>query len=587
MSSSSPSDDSQFVGLDFIRELDAREKLEIGGDALTELHHFVMRRLDIVDRELNTFMERMKCAEFSELFDELERCVISGEKSKSSSSSSSSSSEAGEKDDEEKDVWRLWRDFWLKKYAQESVACRLVPTLLSSGDCSGTLLPDCRSANTSPRSRDYIDLELSSPSSSTLASVLINASAQSDGGGVRASTSSPAVFGSGCDVLVRSADAKIPSSWCVDSNQCFVDAFEQIIAKELNDDDDDDDDGSDGDGIVASSVYGRSGSGSDGELLPIMNDGYEEDAGDLSPTKPLFRAGSGDDQVLIADDGGRGLADSVSLFRAGSDMDDDEFVIFNDECGRAGSDGDGGDEFMILDDQHEANKERFAELDGLEHSLLDADLPQNTCRACRKHEVQVFCIVCKKRMCAECFDVLHIADKPTEVLASSSLADSASDSNDDDDDDDDDDEEQACEQPTCKRRYEAARNTLAKHKRLSLQALSDMHRTDLSTFEQQDWQDMNEETMTEYYHCSARERLGRNHVALELRYLSNNYRLRLIQDFLFCAQTYGKIIISEMFLPLEKQTFPPFPIGGHAGGVKYKVRKYVSLSLLPLLCVFY
>jgi hypothetical protein len=42
------------------------------------------------------------------------------------------------------------------------------------------------------------------------------------------------------------------------------------------------------------------------------------------------------------------------------------------------------------------------------------------------------------------------------------------------------------------------------------------------------------------------------------------------QDFLFSAKTYGKIIISERFLPDDKKTIKPIPeVGGKIGGIKY------------------
>jgi hypothetical protein len=42
------------------------------------------------------------------------------------------------------------------------------------------------------------------------------------------------------------------------------------------------------------------------------------------------------------------------------------------------------------------------------------------------------------------------------------------------------------------------------------------------------------------------------------------------QDFLFSAKTYGKIIISERFLPDDKKTIKPQPeVGGKIGGIKY------------------
>jgi hypothetical protein len=42
------------------------------------------------------------------------------------------------------------------------------------------------------------------------------------------------------------------------------------------------------------------------------------------------------------------------------------------------------------------------------------------------------------------------------------------------------------------------------------------------------------------------------------------------QDFLFSARTYGKIIVSERFLPDDKKTIKPLPsAGGKIGGIKY------------------
>lgn len=46
----------------------------------------------------------------------------------------------------------------------------------------------------------------------------------------------------------------------------------------------------------------------------------------------------------------------------------------------------------------------------------------------------------------------------------------------------------------------------------------------------------------------------------------------LAQDFMYTATMYGKIIISEKFLPPEKKTIRPIDIGGIAGGHKYLVR---------------
>eukprot|EP01117_Protostelium_nocturnum_P014543 TRINITY_DN5541_c0_g1_i4.p1 TRINITY_DN5541_c0_g1~~TRINITY_DN5541_c0_g1_i4.p1 ORF type:complete len:905 (-),score=337.74 TRINITY_DN5541_c0_g1_i4:2149-4863(-) len=43
----------------------------------------------------------------------------------------------------------------------------------------------------------------------------------------------------------------------------------------------------------------------------------------------------------------------------------------------------------------------------------------------------------------------------------------------------------------------------------------------------------------------------------------------LAQDFVHCAKTYGKLIISELYLPNDQKTIRPCDIGGFAGGLKY------------------
>ena len=47
--------------------------------------------------------------------------------------------------------------------------------------------------------------------------------------------------------------------------------------------------------------------------------------------------------------------------------------------------------------------------------------------------------------------------------------------------------------------------------------------------------------------------------------------INIAKDFLHVAQTYGKIIITERFVPVEQKTIKPIDIGGKAGGVKYIV----------------
>jgi hypothetical protein len=47
-------------------------------------------------------------------------------------------------------------------------------------------------------------------------------------------------------------------------------------------------------------------------------------------------------------------------------------------------------------------------------------------------------------------------------------------------------------------------------------------------------------------------------------------RLRnLAHDFISTAEMYGKIIISEFYLPVEEKTIKPFSAGGIAGGMKF------------------
>ena len=44
-----------------------------------------------------------------------------------------------------------------------------------------------------------------------------------------------------------------------------------------------------------------------------------------------------------------------------------------------------------------------------------------------------------------------------------------------------------------------------------------------------------------------------------------------MQDFIYSARAYGKIIISEAFLPDDQKTIRPSLVGGQAGGDKYIV----------------
>lgn len=46
----------------------------------------------------------------------------------------------------------------------------------------------------------------------------------------------------------------------------------------------------------------------------------------------------------------------------------------------------------------------------------------------------------------------------------------------------------------------------------------------------------------------------------------------LAHDFVYAAQTYGRIIISERYLSNEQKTIKPKSMGGIAGGEKYIVQ---------------
>eukprot|EP01114_Cavostelium_apophysatum_P011844 TRINITY_DN2636_c0_g1_i2.p1 TRINITY_DN2636_c0_g1~~TRINITY_DN2636_c0_g1_i2.p1 ORF type:complete len:1423 (+),score=460.75 TRINITY_DN2636_c0_g1_i2:227-4495(+) len=47
---------------------------------------------------------------------------------------------------------------------------------------------------------------------------------------------------------------------------------------------------------------------------------------------------------------------------------------------------------------------------------------------------------------------------------------------------------------------------------------------------------------------------------------------KLAQDFIYCAKTYGKLIISEVYAPFEEKTIKPIAVGGQLGGLKYVVK---------------
>ncbi|KYQ99699.1 hypothetical protein DLAC_03639 [Tieghemostelium lacteum] len=49
----------------------------------------------------------------------------------------------------------------------------------------------------------------------------------------------------------------------------------------------------------------------------------------------------------------------------------------------------------------------------------------------------------------------------------------------------------------------------------------------------------------------------------------------IANDFVYCADTFGKIIISELHSPLEQKTIKPVNIGGVAGGLKFKIQDII------------
>ncbi|KYQ91377.1 hypothetical protein DLAC_08332 [Tieghemostelium lacteum] len=49
----------------------------------------------------------------------------------------------------------------------------------------------------------------------------------------------------------------------------------------------------------------------------------------------------------------------------------------------------------------------------------------------------------------------------------------------------------------------------------------------------------------------------------------------MASDFVYCADTFGKIIISELHLPEESKTIKPLALGGVAGGLKFKCQDII------------
>tara|TARA_R110002050_G_scaffold63534_1_gene138832 strand:- start:88 stop:1071 length:984 start_codon:yes stop_codon:yes gene_type:complete len=59
--------------------------------------------------------------------------------------------------------------------------------------------------------------------------------------------------------------------------------------------------------------------------------------------------------------------------------------------------------------------------------------------------------------------------------------------------------------------------------------------------------------------------------AMREKMVANTELMHLSEDFVHASRTVGKIIISEVYLPLSKKTIKPQTLGGRAGGEKYIV----------------
>jgi len=67
---------------------------------------------------------------------------------------------------------------------------------------------------------------------------------------------------------------------------------------------------------------------------------------------------------------------------------------------------------------------------------------------------------------------------------------------------------------------------------------------------------------------------------LREKIIANVELLHLAQDFIGAAKTYGRIIISEVYLNESEKTIKPVNVGGQAGGEKYIVHGANSASVL-------
>ena len=73
---------------------------------------------------------------------------------------------------------------------------------------------------------------------------------------------------------------------------------------------------------------------------------------------------------------------------------------------------------------------------------------------------------------------------------------------------------------------------------------------------------------------------------IEERMKANTELMHLSDDFVHAARTFGKIIISEVFVPVTKKTITPQTIGGIVGGEKYIVHNILFKFATDVLNVF-
>jgi hypothetical protein len=91
---------------------------------------------------------------------------------------------------------------------------------------------------------------------------------------------------------------------------------------------------------------------------------------------------------------------------------------------------------------------------------------------------------------------------------------------------------------------------------------------------------------TRFHHCV--EKLSKITMASQLddRIEANTELMHLSDDFVHAARTFGRIIISEVFLPVKQKTIRPKTIGGIVGGEKYIVHNILFKFAFDLDSIF-